>query len=269
MPEDFDLFDGDTAVVDPMSSVVVNESVTGQPSYDWLVTKSYNCVGVPGQKYADPTPFGDVVSYKIKYLHNIPEHDDTNPEPATVGDLQCSTSPTTCSGRGPFVIDGTRYYIDFRFLYLKNTGDTTYHTPQYTLTSSGEINGDDYGIILACPFVFINTEITVAQSILTSVPKYTNDWGALNDSIQYRFGVAIPGANTNYEAPITVQNVLNAIRYGQLYGRLMVKTPGNGGTGVTVSPGDTTILLLVRYISENAGTQYSDITLTYEPDPNF
>jgi hypothetical protein len=267
MAINYDLYVGQESMVDVMGSVIININSVGAPSYQWVNTAQVFGYGAPGVSMGLTLPHRDTVSYKIKNLEFIPEVDNAL---QFVGDAACLSDPDTCSGRGPFLINGSKYLIDYTFLYLVNTGDEPVYSPIFSIVgdlpvvNGAEFCNPEYGWFIGIPRVPVNTNVTTldAAGLIVEAPGYTNDLGALGTTALYRFTV-VDAAQATIESTVTPSNLITVTESAIEYGQLATLTLNDQGLAPEILPGQHYPIALFRYINENAATRKIDITLRY------
>lgn len=257
MAIDYEIYLGDQTVVDGMGSVIVNLNSTGSPAYTWITQESLAAYGPPTTLLSAGLPFKDTVSYKIKYMDSIYEHDSlTN----LWGDAACLTNPATCNGRGPFYVLGKPYYVDYLFMYIVNTGDEDVYCPVYSVDSSK--CDADFGYFIGSPSVPANT-VVGTSTFFTSAPKYTNDLSVLSDSYLFKF-TTLDSSFFNIETTLTVPNILNLVSNTISNGQEpVIGEDVSSSVGVTLTPGDYHPFVLFRYISSVAPTKPINIDFRF------
>ena len=269
MAVNYALYLGNQSLIDPMGSVIINTSATGNPVYQWVNTSTLNGFGVPTGLLGQYLPHKDTISYRIKNLEFIPEA--SNPA-AYIGDATCLTSPSTCTKRGPFLIQGRKYYIDFMYIYFVNTGTDVLYSPVFSLDSSK--CDENYGYFIGVPKTSPGATATSTggpiEDLLASDPAYTNDLGSLGLTDVYKF-TTLDNTSSNISVNLDIANIISLVDNTITYGQAPIVAEDGTGTAITLNT-DTGVndhympAILMRYISENAITKPIDITLRYGPN---
>lgn len=287
----FNVYFPNTALIDPLGSIIINTNTSINPNYQWVVVNSVNSVGIP-----DPTKqvlldlgLKDTVSYKIKFLDSIKRYQSTS---SFIGSSACLTDPDSsdCGGYGPYLINSKKYYIDFFVLYFVNTSvpPTPGDIPNYiisgpTLSVDNSRCSPDYGIFIAAPKA--NTSLSnylTATSSLTSndgnmftpqLPEYTNDLGFFNTNISYRFTAV--NASLNFtESVLTPGNIVQAAYNTITHGQTSITCVNNSNSPIPLYPQATSNpitfdpqsyypFVIFRYVSEDAVTKQVFLSFTF------
>lgn len=260
MAIDYEIYLGNQDAIDGMSSVIVNLNATGSPAYQWVTNELIKMYGAPDAPMGAIIPHGDTVSYKVKNMSEMQEHDATGTTP-TWGDDACIASPASCNGRGPFNVLGRRYFVDYLYLYFYNTGDTTIYSPVFSLDDSK--CDENYGYFIGTPRVNTNTNASPG-SLITAAPTYTNDLSAIDTSVLYEF-TTLNGASENIETTLTIPNILTLVDSTIANGQNPTVAEDSAGNAITIQPNEYHPFVLFRYISENAPTRPINISFRFGP----
>lgn len=267
MAINYSVYLGQNSMIDALGSVTINVNSVGSPSYQWVNVSNVFGYGAPGSAMGLSIPHRDTVSYKIKNLEFLSEANDPG---QFVGDTVCLTDPNNCTGRGPFLINGSKYFIDYMFLYIVNTGDEPVYSPVFSIigdlpvVNGAEFCNPEYGYFIGVPQVPVNTNVTTADpsSILAENPLYTNDLGAFGATVSYRF-TSVNASQDFITSTITPSNIITAATSAIEYGQLAIVTLDDQNTAPELLPGEHYPFVLFRYVSENATTRPIDISFRY------
>lgn len=298
----FKLYYPSNTVVDPMGSVIINVNTTVQPQFEWAYVNTIRAVGP-----VDPNSevnlnlvgFKDTTSYKIKYLEDIPRHNNPN---RTIGSAACLNSPDalSCFGYGPYVVLGRRYYIDFIVLYFVNkTTVPSWGSEEDYYLSSPIFSVDslrctpDYGIFIAAPKIKTSTlsdnlspylEATQGSGdskMFTNLPSYSNEIGFFNLNIRYRLTALSSDSCDSYmdNVVLTPGNIVNALQNILNYGQTSIVSVMENNTPIILKPQPSSSppnggfepksyypFILFRYISENAPTRRVSLSFSFAPN---
>ena len=269
MSLNYGLFLGQDPMYDVLGSVLINTNSIGVPAYQWVRPSIIYGAGAPGAAMSYSIPHMDSVSYKIKNLEHILAIGESE-YGETIGDDACLSNPEACNGRGPFLINGIKYFIDYMFFYIQNTGSDVVYSPVFSIVGDRPtVNGiefcsPDYGYFIGVPQVPVNTVVTPEDNsnILLATPQYTNDLSVLGDTVFYRFTV-IDGNHTPITMNPTISNLLSLTNHAIEDGQLAITTLDDQNEPPELVSGDFYPAVLFRYVSENAVTRPIEISMRY------
>ncbi|MEM0333485.1 MAG: hypothetical protein QXX30_03410 [Candidatus Aenigmatarchaeota archaeon] len=295
MPQiSYGLFQPDTELIDPMGSIVINVNTNSSPNFQWVVQKKYKAYGDinPFDEIIGQIPgYHDTVSYKVNFLEHI--HENNTP----IGISACLTNPDSpsCEGKGPYIILGKRYYIDFRVFYIMNktvfsSGDPLdYSIFSPVLSLDYSRCSEHYGFFIAAPKPIPNPDNTVPHlvakhapnlqnhSMFSQTPSSTNHLGTLNTNIKYRLTVLNDGNDINSfwdDVYLTPGNIVLAVQKAITQGQISIISAMSDNTPIVLYPQSQTYpnsvnpksyypFILFRYISASAPTQRVDFSISF------